>query len=68
FTDSTSENSVHVFWLPAGDETEDEEITRYADENDLIVVTKDANFVTSQILKSYRMLCAVTAWLSLMAS
>jgi predicted nuclease of predicted toxin-antitoxin system len=52
FTDSTGANSVHVFWLPAGDETEDEEITRYADENDLIVVTKNADFVTSQILKN----------------
>ncbi|MEQ9300261.1 MAG: DUF5615 family PIN-like protein [Cyclobacteriaceae bacterium] len=37
-------SSMHVEALPQGDETPDREIVKYADENDLIVVTKDVDF------------------------
>jgi predicted nuclease of predicted toxin-antitoxin system len=39
--------SMHVIDLPNGDETSDTEITKYADENDLVVVTKDVDFYHS---------------------
>lgn len=39
--------SLHVDQLPEGDETADLEIIEYADNNDLIVVTKDFDFYHS---------------------
>lgn len=42
--------STHVDSLPAGDESSDKEISRYADKNDLIVVTKDLDFYYSHMI------------------
>lgn len=43
-------NSIHVDSLPKGDETTDQEITSYADSNNLIVVTKDSDFYHSHMI------------------
>lgn len=42
--------SRHVDSLPAGDESSDNEITEYADLNDLIVITKDLDFYYSHMI------------------
>ncbi|WP_340103476.1 DUF5615 family PIN-like protein [Rhodohalobacter sp. 8-1] len=42
--------SSHVDSLPAGDESSDKEITEYADQNDLIVITKDLDFYYSHMI------------------
>lgn len=39
--------SIHVDQLPKGDETPDMEITKFADLENLIVVTKDVDFYHS---------------------
>ena len=43
-------DSIHVDQLPKGDESSDVEISQYADENDLIVLTKDFDFYHSHML------------------
>ena len=42
-------DAVHVDQLPQGDESIDSEIARYADANQLTVVTKDLDFYNSHI-------------------
>jgi predicted nuclease of predicted toxin-antitoxin system len=44
--------AIHVDDLPKGDESTDEEIIHYADLNGLIVVSKDADFYHSFMLKN----------------
>ena len=39
--------AIHVDALPKGDETPDIEVTNYADEHELIVITKDFDFYHS---------------------
>ena len=41
---------VHTLWLPEGNRTKDEYLRRLADAEGRIVVTKDADFVTSHLL------------------
>ena len=41
--------AIHVDELPQGDETPDVEITNYADQGNLVVVTKDSDFYYSHI-------------------
>ncbi len=41
--------SIHVDQLPKGDETPDFEVSAYADDNDLIVLTKDFDFYHSHM-------------------
>lgn len=43
-------DSVHVDVLPNGDETSDKDIASYADQNDLIVITKDSDFYHSHMI------------------
>lgn len=43
-------DSIHVDSLPKGDETTDREITVRADQEDLIVVTKDSDFYHSHMI------------------
>lgn len=43
-------SAIHVDSLPEGDESADKEITRYADENDLIVISKDSDFYYSHMI------------------
>jgi predicted nuclease of predicted toxin-antitoxin system len=49
--------SIHVDSLSTGDESSDKEIIKYADNNDLIVITKDSDFYYSHMIlgqpKSY---------------
>ncbi|MGK7389149.1 MAG: DUF5615 family PIN-like protein [Candidatus Cyclobacteriaceae bacterium M2_1C_046] len=42
--------SLHVDSLPKGDESPDKEIVKYADNNDLIVITKDLDFYYSHMI------------------
>lgn len=42
--------SLHVDSLPSGDETSDKEISIHADDNDLIVITKDSDFYHSHMI------------------
>lgn len=44
--------SIHVDELPKGDETPDIEIIKYADRENLIVVTKDSDFYHSYMTLS----------------
>jgi predicted nuclease of predicted toxin-antitoxin system len=44
--------AVHVDLLPEGDETPDEYIRTFADENDLTVVTKDSDFYYSHMIRN----------------
>ena len=54
-------DSIHVDELPKGDETPDLEISAYADNNNLIVVTKDFDFYHSYMaLKKPQKLFLVT--------
>lgn len=39
--------AMHVDLLPKGDETPDDEIAKYADKNNLMVITKDFDFYHS---------------------
>ena len=41
---------IHTLWLPDGNRTKDDYIRRLADAESRIVVTKDADFVTSHLL------------------
>lgn len=43
-------DSVHIDSLPNGDETSDKEIASYADEQGLIVITKDTDFYHTHML------------------
>ncbi len=43
-------SAIHVDALPAGDETSDKEIASYADQHNLIVITKDADFYHSHMI------------------
>lgn len=43
-------DSIHVDSLPKGDETSDVEIAKYADDNNLIVITKDFDFYHSHMV------------------
>jgi predicted nuclease of predicted toxin-antitoxin system len=43
-------DAVHTLDLPSGNQTTDAEIIRLADEEDRVVVTKDADFVSSFLL------------------
>ena len=43
-------NAIHVDSLPNGDETSDKDISLYADQNDLIVITKDSDFYHSHMI------------------
>lgn len=40
-------DAMHVDSLPKGDETSDDEIAKYADKNNLMVITKDFDFYHS---------------------
>lgn len=42
--------STHVDFLPKGDETTDIEIARHADEQEWIIMTKDADFYHSHMI------------------
>ena len=42
--------AIHVDDLAKGDETPDNEITNYADQNELIVITKDSDFYHSHMI------------------
>lgn len=42
--------SKHVDSLPAGDETSDQEIISYADKYDMVIITKDSDFLHSHLL------------------
>ncbi|RKQ51039.1 putative nuclease of predicted toxin-antitoxin system [Roseivirga pacifica] len=44
--------ATHVIELPKGDTTPDSEIQAYADENDLMLITKDSDFYYSHITLS----------------
>lgn len=55
-------DSIHVNSLQKGDETSDIEISTFADENNLIVVSKDSDFYHSHmILGRPRKLLLITA-------
>lgn len=43
-------DSIHVLDLPEGDETPDKQISKYADTNDFIVITKDTDFYHSHMI------------------
>ena len=43
-------DAVHTLDLPAGNRTTDAEITRYADDDGRVVITKDADFVDGHLL------------------
>jgi len=43
-------DAIHIFDLPAGNRTTDAEICRFADLDGRVVVTKDADFVSSYVL------------------
>lgn len=43
-------DSIHVDALPKGDETTDREITVHADQENLIVITKDSDFYHSHMI------------------
>jgi len=45
-------DSIHVDELPKGDETSDADIIQYADDNELIVLTKDFDFYHSHMIHS----------------
>ena len=47
---SIGHDAVHTRDLPAGNRTTDGEICRFADPNGRVVVTKDADFVSSYLL------------------
>jgi len=54
-------DAMHVDELSKGDETSDQEITEYADSNDLFIVTKDADFYHSfMTLQKPRKLLLIT--------
>jgi predicted nuclease of predicted toxin-antitoxin system len=54
-------DAVHVDTLPDGDESSDRDIALYADQNDLIVITKDSDFYHSHmILRQPRRLLLIT--------
>jgi len=40
----------HTLDLPKGNDTDDVNITKYADSEDLIVITKDSDFYSSNLL------------------
>lgn len=42
--------AVHINSLPESDETTDKEISLYADQNELIVITKDTDFYHSHMI------------------
>jgi predicted nuclease of predicted toxin-antitoxin system len=44
-------SAIHVDSLPKGDKSSDTEIIDYADENQLIIVTKDSDFYYSHMIK-----------------
>lgn len=53
--------AVHTDDLPAGDETDDQEIRFFADANNYIVITKDSDFRNSYFLyKSPRKMLLIT--------
>jgi len=43
-------HAKHIEMLPEGDETKDREIFEYADDNGLIVITKDIDFYHSHMI------------------
>ena len=43
-------DAIHVDELPKGDETSDFEITKYANQNNLVVTTKDSDFYHSHMV------------------
>lgn len=43
-------NAIHIDSLPEGDETTDKDISFYADQHGLIVVTKDIDFYHSHMI------------------
>jgi predicted nuclease of predicted toxin-antitoxin system len=47
---ATGHDALHTLDLPDGNRTSDAEILRVADEEDRVVVTKDADFVSSFLL------------------
>ena len=59
-------DAVHTLDLPDGNATTDAEITRRADADDRVVVTKDADFVAAHVLRGAprRLLVVATGNLS----
>jgi len=54
-------NAIHVDTLPNGDESSDRDIALYADQHDLIVITKDSDFYHSHmILRQPKRLLLIT--------
>ena len=48
---SAGHDAVHVSALPKGNATPDSEVSRFADAEGRVVVTKDADFVDSHLLR-----------------
>lgn len=48
---SEGHDALHTTELPSGNRTTDDEITHPADADDRVVVTKDADFVDSHVLR-----------------
>lgn len=48
---NSGHDAVHTTELPEGNATSDEEIRRLARVNDMVVVSKDGDFVTSHLLR-----------------
>lgn len=54
-------SAIHIDSLPNGDETSDKDISLYADQHDLIVITKDSDFYHSHmILRQPKKLLLIT--------
>ncbi|MEM9675319.1 MAG: DUF5615 family PIN-like protein [Bacteroidota bacterium] len=55
-------NAIHVDDLPKGDETSDTDISTYADQHELIVISKDTDFYHSHMIlrKPERLLLITT--------
>lgn len=43
-------DAIHIDSLPKGDESSDRDIALFADQNDLIVITKDSDFYHSHMI------------------